>query len=86
MSMWSAIVMIVAIGAIASVLRARYKAQNGIIEDWEGNQSVADRKPDAAMQRELDELRKRLAVLERIATDDRQTKAIADEIENLRDK
>ena len=37
-------------------------------------------------QREISELRERLHVLERIATDGRQTRALSDEIESLRGK
>ncbi|WP_128893236.1 hypothetical protein [Erythrobacter sp. HKB08] len=50
-----------------------------------------DRQPqvearDDDTQRELQELRDRVKVLERITVDGREAKAIADEIEKLRDK
>ena len=38
----------------------------------------------AEMAREIDDLRARIAVLERIVTDERRSKTIADEIEALR--
>jgi hypothetical protein len=38
------------------------------------------------LQREVEELRTRIHVLERIATDGRQTHALAAEIESLRDR
>ena len=90
MSFWTAVVIIVAIGAITSVLRARYRAQHGIISDSAGNEKVIERE-DANAQRELEELRERIQVLERIATDGntpdaRETQRIAEEIEALRDK
>lgn len=38
------------------------------------------------LQREVEDLRERIHVLERIATDGRGTRALADEIESLRDR
>lgn len=38
------------------------------------------------LQKEVEDLRERIHVLERIATDGRQTRALADEIESLRDR
>ncbi len=95
MSFWTAVVIIVAIGAIASVLRSRYNAQTGIIEDHHGNQTLMrsddpDRKVrEQAAQAEIAALKDRIAVLERIATDAnsdeaRESKRIASEIEALR--
>lgn len=86
MSMWTAIVVIVAIGAFASVMRARYLGTHGSRPDEFGPQPPAPRQPDPELLREVEALRKRLEVLERIATDDRQTRSIAAEIESLRDK
>ena len=88
MSMWTAIVIIVAIGAFVSVMRTRYYAQHGIVADRHGRvqPQVVERKPDPELLREIDDLRKRLEVLERIATDERHTRSIAAEIESLRDK
>lgn len=85
MNMWEAIVLIVIVSGIASVLRTRYHARHGIVEDNAGNQQPIVRGPDPEVQREVEELRKRIAVLERIATDDRKSHAIAAEIESLRD-
>ncbi len=96
MSFWTAVVIIVAIGAIASVLRSRYNAQAGITEDYLGNQTISraeDRERDArekAAQAEIAQLKERLAVLERIATDAnsadaRESNRIASEIEALRE-
>ncbi len=41
---------------------------------------------EAELEREVDDLRTRIHVLERIATDGRGTRALADEIESLRGK
>ncbi len=86
MSFWTAVVIIVAITAVASILRARYQAQNGVNHDRHGNPSLTPHPREAELEREVADLKKRLAVLERIATDDRQSKAIAHEIEALRDR
>jgi hypothetical protein len=88
MNMWTAIVVIVAISAFVSIMRARYYAQNGIIADRRGrvSQQVTEQRPDPELRREIESLRKRLEVLERITTDERHTRSIAAEIESLRDK
>lgn len=88
MSFWTAIIIIVAISTIAGVMTERYKAMGRIAKRDE--QQRADR-IGADERRELAELRERIKVLERIATDGnsldaRETKRIAAEIEALRDK
>lgn len=84
------VVMIVLIVSMAGILKARYRARHGIIEDNTGNQHfVGAQNGDASkaeLLKELDTLRERVKVLERIATDERQTRSIAAEIEALRDK
>jgi len=89
------VIFIVMIVSIAGVLRARYRAQHGIIEDRKGRVQFIARPEDEATKaellRELETLRERIKVLERIATDantteQRQSRSIAAEIEALRDK
>ena len=95
MSFWTAMVCIVAIFAVASVLRARARAQAGITEDNEGNETLyspSDAEsdaPDKAAQEEIRALKDRIATLERIATDanstaSRESASLASEIEALR--
>ncbi len=84
----TAIVLIVLISAVAGVLRSRYRAQAGIVADKQGNERPIERN-DPASERELEDLRERVKVLERIATDGNtpdamETKRIAAEIEALR--
>jgi hypothetical protein len=90
MNVFTFIVIIVALGCITSIIQSRHKAKHGIVEDWMGNESVAGPPPDdaekRALQREVEELRERVKVLERIAYDDRKRLGLADEIESLRDK
>jgi len=80
---FSMVVAIVLITAIAGVLRARYKAQHGIVEDGDGkHRLISD--PDAArLREEVKTLKVRVAVLERIATD--KSNRLESEIEALRD-
>ena len=90
MNMWTAIMVIaiVAITSFARVMRARYLSQHNLIDDRRGNPVPLPRGAprEAELEREVLDLKKRLAVLERIATDDRQSNAIAKEIEALRDR
>ncbi len=80
-----AIVLIVAIIAVSRIYRERYRAQGR--DRGDGRQPGFPALPpagDPALEREVAELRKRLEVLERIATEDRKTHQLADEIERLR--
>jgi len=79
MSFGTAIVLIVLIGAIASVLRSRHASR---IEHRE----ASDPRREAELQREVTELRERVRVLERIATDDTGGCRLSAEIERLRDE
>jgi len=84
------VVMIVLIVSIASIFKSRYYARHGIHRVRRGEELYVTPPQDdtskAEMQRELDALRERVKVLERIATDERQSRSIAAEIEALRDK
>ena len=88
MNMWTAIMVIaiVAITSFARVMRAKYLAEHNLVDDRRGNPVALPRANEAELEREVLDLKKRLAVLERIATDDRQSQAIAHEIEALRDR
>jgi hypothetical protein len=78
------VICIVTIVMIASIFKARYKARQGIIADEYGNERLAA-DPDAARLRdEVRGLKERIAVLERLATDDNGARALDREIEKLR--
>lgn len=85
-----AVIVIVAIVAFAEVLKARHRAQHGITKDWMGSEvppGNSSQLPPAAnpeLQHEVEELRERVKVLERIATD--PARRTAEEIEKLRDE
>ncbi|NCP18118.1 MAG: hypothetical protein GW855_03020 [Erythrobacter sp.] len=92
MNMWTAIVIIVLIGAAVKLLRDRHLAQNGITQDMLGNQTLnhTPRDNDEA-EAEIAALKERIAVLERIAYDKNSTTAresdrIAAEIDALREQ
>ncbi|RGP39772.1 hypothetical protein BPTFM16_00046 [Altererythrobacter insulae] len=81
MSFWTAAVIIVAIWGFVQI----YRSRQGILSDKHGNQSLAHR-DNPATDAELEELRERVKVLEKITVDGREARAIADEIESLRSK
>ena len=87
MSFWTAIVLIVLITAVASVFRSRHRGSDRLRIHSESKQSQRE----TELQSEVESLRERIQVLERIATDGnsvdaRETRRIAEEIESLRDK
>lgn len=90
MSWAAAVVLIVLISAIAGVMRSRSRAGRHTINQDGGPAEPYASDREQELESELLELRERIKVLERIATDansaeGRNAKAIADEIEKLRD-
>lgn len=90
MNPFEMVIGIVLIVSIASVLRSRYRAQHGILEDKDGN-AIAATDPQSgrdtiALQAEVKKLNERIAVLERVITDDRGSRELAREIEDLRSR
>ena len=85
MSGWAiAVIIIVAIVAYTELQKSKHRAKNGITLDWMGGERPIERE-NSELKREVEELRERIKVLERIATDGGDTKRLADEIEKLRD-
>jgi hypothetical protein len=86
---FSMVVAIVFMVMAASVLKARYKAQHGIVEDEDGNERLArpaDTAEAARLREDVRLLKERVHVLERVITDQRQTSDLSLEIEKLRDR
>jgi len=88
MNVFEMIAVVTVVGTIGSVLRARY----GVVRDRHGN-DMPLRNDDAAqaenqrLREELRAMKERLAVLERLATDNNDSGARLDrEIEKLRDR
>ena len=84
MSFWTAIVVVVAIWGLVSVMRSRHNSQLGYASDEDGN-PIGNPRREEELRREVEELRERVKVLERIATDDREAKRLSAEIDQLRD-
>jgi hypothetical protein len=93
------IVLIVLIVTLAGIYRskhgldrntwrdARKMRKYGMMPDGSPLQNPGLPSPrEEELQREVSDLRERIKVLERIATDGRKTAALADEIESLRDR
>lgn len=87
MDLGTALVIVAAIGAFYQ-LRSRRHGMGGFrrrtSEDGRHDAPFSPR--EAELLREVEQLRERVHVLERITTDGRPTRALADEIENLRDR
>jgi hypothetical protein len=80
------ILIVVIAGLIYSAWRAKHLAQHGMFEDQGGEMKrMEGGEREAALQREVEELRERIKVLERIATDDRGANRLSAEIDALRD-
>lgn len=92
MSGW-VIVAIIAIvmSGLVKIYASRNDGHTGVIRDKDGNPVALPRQEDSATRREIEDLRERIKVLERIATDNNtvsasETRRISQEIEALRDR
>ncbi|MEQ1550024.1 hypothetical protein [Sphingorhabdus sp.] len=84
------VVAIIAIITIGKIIQSKHQAKYGIIEDQDmlGNktQRLANKTDTQALQNEITELKERIKVLERIATDNTNAFDVSREIEALRDR
>jgi hypothetical protein len=88
MSFWTAIAVIAIVAIIFGGRKHRHRmADRHGREQIDRVEDVQARSPrEIELQREVEELRERVQVLERIATDGRDTQRLSDEIERLRSK
>ena len=86
MNLWEFILLISVAGMIFSAWRSKHLARLGAYQDDNGKIHKLDAGREAELEREVQELRERVKVLERIATDGRETRLLSDEIEKLREK
>lgn len=91
MSLWTMIFLIVLVGCITNVLTERYRAMGRIEKAKRASLGEVESSERLAQAQELHELRERIKVLERIATDGNtldasETRRISQEIEALRDR
>jgi hypothetical protein len=85
-NLWEFILLVSVAGMIYSAWRSKHLASLGAYQDDEGKIHQLDKGREAELERELTELRERVKVLERIATDGRDTRLLSDEIDKLRDR
>ena len=71
---------VTAIGGVVSIFRARY----GVHEDSRGNAAPVANPEAERLKSEVSALKERIAVLERLATDDNSARNLDREIEKLR--
>ena len=87
---FSMVVAIIAIVTLGKVLRTRYRAQHGIIEekgvDGSRHQRLIQDPDSDRMRDEIKVLKDRIQVLERIATDNNSANDLNRQIEELRDR
>lgn len=86
MNFWEFILLISIAGMFYGAWRSKHQAKIGVYETRGGKIQPIGSGREAELEREVKELRERIKVLERIATDDRGTRLLSDEIEKLRDK
>lgn len=84
------VVAIIAIITIGKIIQSKHKAKYGIVEneDMLGNktQRLIGNTETQALQDEVRELKERIKVLERIATDNSSAADVSRQIEALRDQ
>lgn len=91
MSGWAFVAVVaIVVWGIVQMSRNRHRAHRGIVTDERGNESFGKAR-DPETEQEIEDLRERIKVLERIATDGnsldaQETKRISAEIEALRDR
>lgn len=90
MSFFSTVVALAAIGAFVWLRSLKYQAMGAdpraFLRRGKGMPGIdVTSAREKELERQVDELRKRIAVLERIATDERKGSQLAREIEALRD-
>lgn len=83
MSFWTAVVVLFAIGCGTWLRIQKYRTLGDKFGGRRGNYDHTAREHE--LERQVEEMRKRIAVLERIATDERRGSDLAREIESLRD-
>ncbi|KQM22249.1 hypothetical protein [Novosphingobium sp. Leaf2] len=88
MSFWTAVVVLAGIGCITWLKAQRYRA----LGDAASADRIGRRGPaydhsarERELERQVEEMRKRIIVLERIATDEKRGNDLAREIESLRE-
>ncbi|WP_294238026.1 hypothetical protein [uncultured Sphingomonas sp.] len=80
------VVMIVAIVMIASIFKAKHKHRGSTGTDWIEQARSEGARDTQALRGEIQQLKERIQVLERVITDERKSIDLDREIERLRDR
>jgi hypothetical protein len=83
MDFWLAAIIIFTIWAAMQVYTRRHDRELGVTRDEDGNPVFPPKRQDAATKAEVEELRERIVILERIVTD--RGYDVASQIEALRE-
>ncbi|HEY7808007.1 MAG TPA: hypothetical protein VIC34_12480 [Croceibacterium sp.] len=86
MNLFEYLLLIVVAILIYSAWLTKHLSRNKLRADDGTQRSVTGSGREAELESEVEELRERLHVLERITVDGRETHLLSDEIEKLRDK
>ena len=89
MGLWTMIFLIVISGMAFAAWKHHQDLKVGVVRDDDGNpvgNLGADKQREAELQSEVEQLRERIQVLERIATDGRESERLLSEIDKLRDQ
>ena len=86
MNPFEMVVAIIIVVTIGKVLNTRYRAQHGIRRGNAIGSQTRNEPQTERLQEEVKYLKERVAVLEKIATDDRGARDLENEIEKLRDR
>lgn len=81
-----AIVAIIVVVTIAKFLNKRRNERLGLVEDVHGDLVTIPDRESRQLREDVKYLKDRVAVLEKIATDDRDAHQLENEIEKLRDR
>lgn len=85
MNFWTAAIVVMLIWGMVSVMKSRHQASRGHAAE-EGGSAMGEPQRQAELKREIAELRERVQVLERIATDNPEARRLSAEIDRLRDQ
>ena len=84
MNVWTFLIIVSIAGMIFSAWRVKHLAGHGVFEEHGKVRQLDTSERESALQREVEDLRERIKVLERIATDDRGASRLSAEIDALR--
>lgn len=86
MNPFEMVVAIIIVITVGKVLSTRMQARHSLPPDRDGNGNGSESPEASRLREEVKYLKERVAVLEKIATDDRGARELENEIEKLRDR